>query len=234
MRPRPHNVGRADWPTAQFCPSLPNYISQDEDNNASPMRQTTRVAARSIMQEAMLSCVDIYMPQYFVSADLGILNYTKTPKPTGTTYTVTPKQMAQRKLHMKGLCKMANSVLGVNRELLEYCHLIANQTARATWQHSYGNEIGRLAQGMRGCNTGTNTIIFIKKNQVLQNRAKDMTYGLITCLIRPEKKRNQIEQGWSRGATEYTTWAMQAHQSPTYLQSSSSLTAPSALLTQSM
>jgi hypothetical protein len=78
-------------------------------------------------------------------------------------------------------------MLGVNGELLEYRHLIANQTTRANWQHSYGNEIGCLTQGMPGCNTGTNTIVFIKKNQVLQNRAKDVTYGLITCLIRPEK-----------------------------------------------
>jgi hypothetical protein len=40
---------------------------------------------------------------------------------------------------------------------------------------------------MPGHNTGSNTIIFIKKNQVAQNRAKDVTYSLITCLIRPEK-----------------------------------------------
>jgi hypothetical protein len=127
------------------------------------------------MQKAMLSCVDIYKPHYIVSADLGILNYTKTPKLTGTTYTVTPKQMAQCKLPMKWLCKMANSVMGVNGELLEYRHLIANQTTRATWQHSYGNKNGRLAQGMPGRNTGTDTIVFIKKSQVPQNRAKDLT-----------------------------------------------------------
>jgi hypothetical protein len=71
--------------------------------------------------------------------------------------------MMQHKLLMKWLCKMANSVLGVNGELLECRHFIANQTTRATWQHSYGNEIGQLAQGMPGRNTGTNTIIFIKK-----------------------------------------------------------------------
>ena len=53
--------------------------------------------------------------------------------------------------------------------------------------HSYGNEIGRLAQGMPGRNTSTNTLIFIKKNQVPQDRAKDVTYGLITCLVQPEK-----------------------------------------------
>ncbi len=89
----------------------------------------------------MLSCVDMYKTQYVVSLDLGILNYTQTPKLTGTTYMVTPKQMAQHKLLMKWLCKMANSVLRVNGELLEYHHLIANQTTRATWQHSYGNWI---------------------------------------------------------------------------------------------
>jgi hypothetical protein len=38
-----------------------------------------------------------------------------------------------------------------------------------------------------GRNTGTNTIIFIHKNQVPKERAKDVTYGLITTLIRPEK-----------------------------------------------
>jgi hypothetical protein len=117
------------------------------------------------MQEAMLSYMDIYKPNYIVSVYLGILNYTKTPKTTGTTFTIMPKQMSQCKLPMKWLCKMANSVVGANRELLEYCHLIANQTTRSTWQHSYGNEIGRLAQGIPGQNTSTNTIVFIKKTR---------------------------------------------------------------------
>jgi hypothetical protein len=58
---------------------------------------------------------------------------------------------------------------------------------RATWQHSYGNKIECLAQGMPGCNTGTNSIVFIKKNQLPQNRAKEVTYQLNTCFIRPEK-----------------------------------------------
>jgi hypothetical protein len=40
---------------------------------------------------------------------------------------------------------------------------------------------------MPGWNTGTNTIFFITKNQVPRDRAKDVTYGLITTLIRPEK-----------------------------------------------
>ena len=40
---------------------------------------------------------------------------------------------------------------------------------------------------MPGQNTGTNTILFIKRNQVPHDRVKDVTYGLITTLIRPEK-----------------------------------------------
>ncbi len=88
----------AQTPVTQFnsqsCASLPNYISQDEDDNQAPMRQTTRSAAKSIMQEAMLSCVDIYKPHYIISVDLGVLNYTKTPKLTGTTYTVAPNPKA--------------------------------------------------------------------------------------------------------------------------------------------
>jgi hypothetical protein len=68
--------------------------------------------------------------------------------------------------------------------------------------HSYRNKIGRLAQGMPGCTTGTNTIVFIKKNQVPQNRVKDVTYALITCLVRPEKldkpNRTQLVVGGNR------------------------------------
>ena len=161
----------------------PNYISQDENNNPPTMRGTSRSTSNSIMQEAMLTCVDIYKPQYVLSADLGILNFAATPKLTGTTYTVTPQQMLTRRIPLNWICEMANSVIGENGEHLEYRHLIAHHTTMTTWMHSYGNEIGPLAQGMPGRNTGTNTIIFIKKNQVPQNKAKDVTYGLITCLV---------------------------------------------------
>jgi hypothetical protein len=40
---------------------------------------------------------------------------------------------------------------------------------------------------MPGRNTCTNTIIFIRKEQVPPTRAKDVTYGLITCLVQPKK-----------------------------------------------
>jgi hypothetical protein len=109
------------------------------------------------MQEAMFACLDINTPGYIASEDLGLLNFTSTPrrKPTFS------------------ISEMANAVIGEGGELLECRHLITNPKTRATWLHSYGNEIGRLAQGMPGRNTGTNTIVFIHKNQVPRDRAKD-------------------------------------------------------------
>ncbi len=51
----------------------------------------------------------------------------------------------------------------------------------------YGNELGRLVQGMPGQTKGTDTIFFIPRHKVPKERAKDVTYGLITCLVRPKK-----------------------------------------------
>jgi hypothetical protein len=142
----------------------PNYISQD-DKEEHHHGYKTRSQTRSIMQEAMLAYIDITKPKFVVSAE----------------------KMASRRIPMTGLCEMANSVLGENGELLEYCHLIANPKMRATWTHLYGNELGRLAQGMPGRVEGTNTIFFIPRNKVPKERTRNVTYGLITCLLRPEK-----------------------------------------------
>ncbi len=117
------------------------------------------------MQEAMMACIDITKPTFELSA----------------------QKMASRKFPMIWLCEMVNSVLGENGKLLEYRHLIANPKTRATWTHSYGNEHGRLTQGMPGRTTGTDTIFFIPRHMVPKERVRDITYGLITCLIRPEK-----------------------------------------------
>ncbi len=48
------------------------------------------------------------------------------------------------------------------------------------------NELGWLAQGMPDQVMGMDTIFFIPKDKVPRARTKDVTYGLITCLIRPE------------------------------------------------
>ena len=92
-----------------------------------------------------------------------------------------------RCIPMTWFCEMANAVIGENGELLEYKHLIANPKTQRIWSFLYGNEIGRLAQGKPGRSTGTNTFFFIHKNQVPKDQTRDVTYGLITTLVRPEK-----------------------------------------------
>jgi hypothetical protein len=47
--------------------------------------------------------------------------------------------------------------------------------------------MGRLAQGMPGRNSGTNTLFFIDRSEVPADRWKDVTYGEIVCNARPHK-----------------------------------------------
>jgi hypothetical protein len=116
----------------------PNYISQDEDEEHSHGYNTWS-RTKSIMQEAMLACINITKPNFKILA----------------------AKMASQKLPMMWLCEMANSVLGKHGKLLEYWHLIANPKTRATWTHSYRNELGCLAQGMPGRAKGMDMIFFI-------------------------------------------------------------------------
>ena len=82
---------------------------------------------------------------------------------------------------------VASVLDGNTGELLEYRHLIKKPEYKKEWRFSFGNEIGRLAQGMPGRNDGTNTLFFIHKHEVPPDRWKDVTYGRIVCNVRPQK-----------------------------------------------
>ena len=100
----------------------------------------------------------------------------------------TPRQAASRNFKLEFLTDFAGSVLDAETgELLEYRHLIKRPKYKDEWGYSFGNEIGRLAQGMPGRNNGTNTLFFIHKSEVPSDRWKDMTYGKIVCNVRPQK-----------------------------------------------
>ncbi len=178
---------------AQSSAARSNYILQDKEEDEEPQWYNTRSQTMSIMQEAMLACVNISKPTYIASHYLCLLNYREKP-----TFKISTKQLSTRKIPMTWFCEMANSVLGEKGKLLKYWH-IGNPKTKAVWAHLYGNKIGRLAQGMPGRNTGTNTIFFIQQDQVPRNRMKDTTYGLITCLVCPEKndkpEQNKISGG---------------------------------------
>ena len=173
-----------------------------------------QINIHSIMQEAMLSCVDIYKPKYVLSANLGILNFA-AKVPTGTMYTVTPQQMSVCRIPITWFCEMANSVIGENGELLEYLHLIAHHTTRTTWKHSYGNEIGRLAQGMPGRNTGTNTE---EPGPAGQSQGRDLRAHHMSRPTCKNRRAEQDEVSGRRRQSALPGRRQHSHRRPTHRQ----------------
>ena len=101
----------------------------------------------------------------------------------------TARQTAQRKYPITFLCDFAGSVLDADTgELLEYRHLIKHPKLKDEWKYSFGNEIGRLAQGMPGRSTGTNTMFFINKHEVPHKKWPDVANARIVCNVRPQKE----------------------------------------------
>jgi hypothetical protein len=81
---------------------------------------------------------------------------------------------------------MANAVLHpVTSAVMSYEKLITDPATKATWTRSAANEFGRLAQGVGGRITGTDTIKFISMNDVPKNRT--VTYARFVCDYRPQK-----------------------------------------------
>ena len=149
-------------------PSL-NVISQDEadDAPANNTRSRRSSSPTSITQEAMLMSIDIM----------------KSNK-------ITPSKLAQRKFPLALLCVFAGAVLdSATGEMLEYRHLIKRPQYKDTWMNkSFGDEVGRLAQGRKQTGIeGTNTLFFINFEQIPRDRIKDITYDRICCNVRPEK-----------------------------------------------
>ncbi len=72
-------------------------------------------------------------------------------------------------------------------EWLKYLRLINHPTYYAVWSHSSANEFSRLAQGVGNRIEGTNTIYFIHKQEVPQDRWNDVTYAKFVCELKPNK-----------------------------------------------
>jgi hypothetical protein len=60
--------------------------------------------------------------------------------------------------------------------------------------HSFANKFGRLAQGVGGRIKGMDTIFFICKHQVPEDRWKDKTYAKFVCELRPNKAKKHRTQ----------------------------------------
>eukprot|EP00804_Cyclotella_cryptica_P004958 CCRYP_014075-RA/>CCRYP_014075-RA protein AED:0.08 eAED:0.06 QI:0/0/0/1/1/1/2/0/1100 len=183
--PPPRVQTQPPIPTAWPRPSTSHVISDDEDSDdetappprvptrrpvpsppyqqpaTTPPALNTRSRTRSITHETML--------HFLATHHIGI----------------TAAKATQRRYPPDMLHAVLNDETG---ELMEYRHLIANPKYRDTWQNAYGKELGRLAQGLPGIVKGTDTIAFIQRSHVPQDRWKDVTYGRIVANFRPEKE----------------------------------------------
>jgi hypothetical protein len=100
----------------------------------------------------------------------------------GYTTPFTLQQAVSRTFPLQFLCDLAYAVLDNDTSnLLEYRHLIKHPKYKDMWSNSFGNGIRWLA-------TMTETIFFINKTDIPQDRKGDKTYGQIVCVYRDGKK----------------------------------------------
>jgi hypothetical protein len=71
---------------------------------------------------------------------------------------------------------------------MEYMALMKDPRLQPLWTRGFGNECGRLFQGIRD-NTGTNTCLFIKLTNVPKDR--QITYGKTVCDYKYHKKKKE-------------------------------------------
>jgi hypothetical protein len=81
---------------------------------------------------------------------------------------------------------MANAVINQDTgSILEYRHLIQDETTLPVWNKSEADEFGRPAQGDRGGGEGSNTIFFIPRQEI--PKGKIATYGRFVVDIHTNK-----------------------------------------------
>jgi hypothetical protein len=71
---------------------------------------------------------------------------------------------------------------------MEYMALMKDPRLQPLWTRGFGNECGRLFQGIRDI-PGTDTCFFIKLTNIPKDRK--ITYGKIGCDYKPKKTENE-------------------------------------------
>jgi hypothetical protein len=83
----------------------------------------------------------------------------------------------------------ANAVIHpVTGKEMEYSALVKDPRLQPIWTRGFGNECGRLFQGIRDI-PGTDTCFFIKLTNIPTDRK--ITYGKIVCDYKPQKKEKE-------------------------------------------
>jgi hypothetical protein len=104
----------------------------------------------------------------------------------------TAQQATSRKYPLQFLCDLAYAVLDDETgNLLEYHHLMKHPKYKDVWTKSFGAEIRHLA-------TTTETIFFVKKDKIPDDRMGNETYARFLCVYcnsKKDKYRTRITMG---------------------------------------
>jgi hypothetical protein len=83
----------------------------------------------------------------------------------------------------------ANAVVHpVTGKEMEYTALMKDPSLQPLWKRGFGNEVGRLFQGIRNIR-GTDTCFFVELTNITKDRK--ITYGKIVCDYKPHKKEKE-------------------------------------------
>jgi hypothetical protein len=85
--------------------------------------------------------------------------------------------------------RQANAIIHpITGKEMEYMALMKDSRLQPLWKRCFGNECGRLFQGIRDI-PGTDTCVFIKLTTIPTDR--HITYGKIVCDYKPHKKEKE-------------------------------------------
>jgi hypothetical protein len=91
--------------------------------------------------------------------------------------------------HHRSQQHQANAVVHpITGKEMEYMALMKDPRLQPLWKRGFGNEVGRLFQGIRDI-PGTDTCFFIKFTNIPKDR--QITYGKIVCDYKPHKKEKE-------------------------------------------
>jgi hypothetical protein len=114
-----------------------------------------------------------------------IVPVSMAPEPQSIAERVAERQRMQQPVQLEIAMPVLDQETG---KLLEYRQLLVHPRYKDVWNRSAADEFGRLAQGIKGRVKATDTIRFIHKHEVPQDRFKDITYIRFVCQVRTEKK----------------------------------------------
>jgi hypothetical protein len=159
---------------------------QPFDANTPPQLIVESSAAKSKHQQQHKPLPILTQPK--IVASESIVDRVKSRRETPPSLGQTPGQLIAERI-ARWRREFASPVLDQDTgKVLEYCQLLRDPKHKVIWSKAGANKFGRLAQGVGGRIDGTNTIFFVHKHEIPQDRLKDVTYIKFVSSIQTEKE----------------------------------------------